>query len=79
MIVHVKLFASAKDQACADTIALSVSPGAPLSFLRQPLDDAAPALRGMPGRWAVNLDFAPNDYAVKSGDECAWIPPVSGG
>ena len=79
MIVRVKLFASAKDQAGADTLALTASFDTPLSGLRKLMDEAVPALRGMPGRWAVNLEFAPDEYVVKSGDECAWIPPVSGG
>lgn len=30
-------------------------------------------------RWAVNLDFVPEDHQLKDGDEVAIIPPVAGG
>jgi sulfur-carrier protein len=28
---------------------------------------------------AINEEFAPNDEVIKTGDEIAFIPPVSGG
>ena len=79
MIVNVKLFASARERACADSVALIVSSPATLSYLRKLMDETVPALRGVSGRWAVNLEFAPDDYVVQMNDEVVWIPPVSGG
>ena len=79
MIVNVRLFASAREQAAADTVALSVPPLATLDLLRESLDEAVPALRGQPGRWAVNREFALAGHVVKAEDDLAWIPPVSGG
>ena len=79
MTVHIKLFASAREKACADSIELTSPLPVPLYLLRSLMDETAPALRGMPGRWAVNLEFAEDDYVVQSGDELAWIPPVCGG
>ena len=79
MTVHIKLFASAREKARADSVALTVPSPVTLYRLRRLMDETVPALRGAPGRWAVNLRFAEDDYVVQSGDELAWIPPVCGG
>ena len=79
MIIKVKLFASARERASSDAIAVIVPAQTTLARLRELMDENAPPLRGTPGRWAVNLEFAPADYVVKAEDELAWIPPVSGG
>ena len=79
MRINVMLFAGARERVSSDAIALDVPAQTTLSRLRDLMDEEVPALRGLPGRWAVNLEFAPADYVVKAEDELAWIPPVSGG
>ncbi len=79
MKVEIKVFASARELANAGYIQLAVPDNILLSEIKALLDSRYPALKGMPGRWAVNLELARFDCPVKPGDELAWIPPVSGG
>ncbi len=79
MIVHVKLFASARERAGADQLELDLPINADLFELRKILNDQYPCFREMTGRWAVNLEFVPESTRVGAVDEIAWIPPISGG
>lgn len=80
MIVRVKLFASAREIAGTGSVDLRLPPSATLGQLREGLAESCPPLRGLPGRWAVNREFAvSDDVRIHPGDEVAWIPPVSGG
>ena len=79
MNVKVKLFASAREQAGVDSIELVVVSEARVQDLLKAVKEAYPHLAIVPGRWAVNLDFASLDDPVHEQDDVAFIPPVSGG
>ena len=79
MEVTIKVFASAKDLCGSDQIILTVPAGAALRDLYRHMEKKVPALKGIAGRWAVNLEFVSDDYILQAQDELAWITPVSGG
>jgi molybdopterin converting factor small subunit len=81
MMVHVKLFAAARDVAGKNDVAVEVRDGATLADVRRALVAAAPALEKIlpHARWAVDAEFAGDGQAVAANSEIALIPPVSGG
>lgn len=79
MKVKVKLFAAAREKAGADSLEVPVAPDATLQDLLDAFEQAYPWLKGLPGRWAVNLDFVASHQKIRPDDEVAFIPPVSGG
>jgi molybdopterin synthase catalytic subunit len=81
MRVNVLLFATLKDRAGADQVALDLPDGATVSDARAALAAAYPALAPhLPTAVAaLNQEFAEPNDTVRPGDELAFFPPVSGG
>ena len=81
MILHVRLFAGAKDLVGMTVVAVEVSDGATVGDLRTVLARNHPRLAGLLERsaLAVNAEFAGVNQALGAGDEIALLPPVSGG
>ncbi|MFW5940902.1 MAG: molybdopterin converting factor subunit 1 [Chloroflexota bacterium] len=81
MEVEIRLFASLKDRAGGERVAVTVEEPATVETLRQALADAYPALAPAlsTALVAVNQDFAFDQTPVQDGDEVALFPPVSGG
>lgn len=81
MEVEIRLFASLKDRAGGERVAVTVEEPATVETLRQALADAYPALAPAlsTALVAVNQDFAFAQTPVQEGDEVALFPPVSGG
>jgi sulfur-carrier protein len=81
MIVHVRLFARARDLAGVEVFALEVPDGATVAHLRQRIAVDYPALAGLLARSAiaVNDDFAADSQMLSADAEVALLPPVSGG
>jgi molybdopterin converting factor small subunit len=81
MIVHVKLFAAARQQAGSEVIAINVEEPATVAALRAAIawqyPQLAPVLRS--ALFAVNADYAGETAAIPRDAEVACIPPVSGG
>jgi molybdopterin converting factor small subunit len=80
-IVHVHLFARARELAGTGTVAVELPRGASVGQLRSALADRVPALRGLlpRSRIAINHDFAADGCGIGPTDEVAVVPPVSGG
>ena len=81
MIVHVRLFARARDLAGADSIAVELPNGATVADLRRRLAADHPALAGLLERsaLAVENEFAEDSLVLSGNVEIALLPPVSGG
>jgi len=81
MIVHVRLFARARDLARADTLHIELSDGATVADLRHRLAADYPALAGLLERsaLAVEEEFATDSLVLPANAEIALLPPVSGG
>jgi molybdopterin converting factor subunit 1 len=81
MMCRVRLFARAKDLVGADSIAVSLPPGATVADLRRRLAVDHPALAGLLPRCAVAVDgeFAEDSLPLPVGAAVALLPPVSGG
>jgi molybdopterin synthase catalytic subunit len=76
MTLQVKLFAMLKERAGRERIEVTLPEGATVGDLLGELSDLVGA---MPVRVAVNREYAEEESALRSGDELALIPPVSGG
>jgi molybdopterin converting factor subunit 1 len=81
MTIRTLFFASYRDLAGTDELALELPDGATAR-------DLVERLRGSGGAWerlpaapavAVNLEYVPLATPLREGDEVALIPPVSGG
>jgi molybdopterin converting factor small subunit len=81
MILHVRLFARARDLAGADTIRVELADGGTVSDLRRRLAADCPALAGLLERSALAVDseFAADSLVLPANAEIALLPPVSGG
>ena len=77
--VRVQLFAAARETTGLKTVDLPINQHTTMRDLLEMLHTLHPELRKISGRWAVNEEFVENDCDVHSGDEIAFIPPVSGG
>ena len=79
--MKIKLFATLKDRAKANEIALRTSGELSVRELRQLVAAQFPALAVLMPQTlvAVNQQFAFNEDTVRDGDEVALFPPVSGG
>ncbi len=76
MQVRVRLFAGLRERAGSDAVALDLPDGA---LVRDALARMRTLIAGVPVVMAVNQEYASEDQALRSGDELALIPPVSGG
>jgi molybdopterin converting factor subunit 1 len=81
MIVHVRLFARARDLAGADSVSVELPDGATVADLRRRLAADRPALAGLLERsaLAVENEFADDSLPLSANAEIALLPPVSGG
>lgn len=82
-MIHVKFFASLREQLGQDQIDLPARPDARVGDLLQQLIDQgepwAQALQTRKPMMAVNQTLASSDTQVHAGDEVAFFPPVTGG
>jgi molybdopterin converting factor subunit 1 len=81
MIVHVRLFARARDLAGTDSLGLELPDDATVADLRRRLATDYPALAGLLERsaLAVESEFAADSRQLRDNEEIALLPPVSGG
>jgi molybdopterin converting factor subunit 1 len=79
--VQVLLFASAREVAGVERIAVAVDAPATAGDVLDRLVDRFPGLEGHRAslRLAVNSEYVPSSHAVATGDEMAIIPPTCGG
>lgn len=81
MIVHVRMFARAKDLAGTSGIELDLAEGATVADLRRRLAQEYVVLAPLLERCAIAVDdeFAGDDVVVHADAKVALLPPVSGG
>ena len=79
MKIKVKFFASCREIAGVNEIALPIKKGSTVSDVLATLDQKFARLAVSDIMVAVNREFAARDYILKDGDELALLPPVSGG
>ncbi len=81
MIVHVKMFARARDLAGVSEVSVTLPDGATVADLRRVLGREYPALSGLLARSALAVadEFATDADPLSEGVEVALLPPVSGG
>jgi molybdopterin converting factor subunit 1 len=81
MEVRVRLFASLREAAGRQQVALELPPGASAEDAWQALVATCPALGKRRSSLAasVNRRYADFDTPLQDGDEVVFIPPVSGG
>jgi molybdopterin converting factor subunit 1 len=81
MIVHVRLFARARDLAGADVLRIELPNGATIADLRRRLAADYPALSSLLecSALAVEDEFAAESLVLSAEGEIALLPPVSGG
>ncbi len=81
MIIHLRLFARARDLAGIDAVDVDVADGCTVADLRRRLAIDYPALVPLLERsaFAVANEFAEEARKLLANDEVALLPPVSGG
>lgn len=81
MIVHVRLFARARDLAGTDVLRIELPDGATVADLRRRIAADCPALSSLLERSALAVDneFAADSLVIAANAEIALLPPVSGG
>ncbi|MDY3555722.1 MoaD/ThiS family protein [Gemmata sp. JC717] len=81
MTLTIKLFAALRDLAGTDTVTVVLPDGATVGALRLELGNRLPLARSLLARSAVavNHDTTDDEHVLSPADECAVIPPVSGG
>lgn len=81
MIVHVRLFARARDLVRSDELRMEMPDGATVADLRRRLAADYPALSSLLERsaLAVENEFAADSQVLLADAEIALLPPVSGG
>lgn len=81
MIVHVRLFARARDLAGADVLRVELPDGATVADLRRRIAADYPALASLLARSALAVanEFAADSLVLSADAEIALLPPVSGG
>lgn len=81
MIVHIRLFAAAKDVMKSEQISLEIRNGATIGELRTTLSAKHPELASITGHslFAVANDYVGNEHILEDETTVACIPPVSGG
>lgn len=80
-ILHLKLFAQARQLAGASTVELGWFKTMNVAQLKQALAERYPVLTPLIPRLlvAVNNEYAQDDLILQKSDEVACFPPVSGG
>jgi molybdopterin synthase sulfur carrier subunit len=71
----------AKDLCQRESIDLDLAPDATIADLRRALASRIPPVSTLLGSsvFAVNTQYAEDEFPLTEGDEVACIPPVSGG
>jgi len=77
--VTLRCFAAVRETLGTDSMTLEVPRGTTVDGLRRKLGVEHPALLRVPMAFAINRDYARAESVLKSGDEVAFIPPISGG
>ena len=79
--VRMLFFAHLQDVARAHEMAVILPTGATVRDAAEVLAGRAAGFESLLAhtRVAVNAEFADADMVLKSGDEVAWMPPMSGG
>lgn len=80
MRVHILAFGIAKEIVGGPAIDLEVAETTSVQGLKELLDSRYPRLQQLASyRIALNNEFAGAEQSIRTGDELAIIPPVSGG
>ena len=81
MKVEIHLFAAARDAAGRSPVEVVISDDASVADLRAALVQSIPELKPLQASLlvAVNNQYAADDLLLKTNDEVACFPPVSGG
>ncbi len=81
MKATVKLFAALREMIGASELTLDVADGQTVDGLFRELCARYPRLAAYDSSlfYSVNAEYVSPDYALRDGDEVAFIPPVSGG
>lgn len=81
MIVHIRLFAAAKDAIQSDSISVEIRDGGTVDDLQAKLSSAHPELASIAGHslFAIDNEYVGGQQVLESGQTVALIPPVSGG
>jgi len=81
MTVDVLFFASARDLVGTSGTRVTLPDGSDVGDLLRHLVEAHPVLRPVvsSARFARNEEFVGLDTVLQTGDQVAWLPPMSGG
>jgi len=81
MMVHIKMFAVARQLAGCEVAKVQLPPDANVAKLREALVASYPNLSEVSRHlvFAVNANYANDDTPIPEDGEIACIPPVSGG
>ena len=81
MIIRSLFFATYRDMAGHDELAVELPQGARVADLVRNLRARGGGLARLPESpvVAINMDYAPLAAELRQGDEVAFIPPVAGG
>ncbi|HEX7243439.1 MAG TPA: molybdopterin converting factor subunit 1 [Longimicrobiaceae bacterium] len=81
MTVRSLFFATYRDLAGSEELAVELPPSATVADLVRRLRASHAGLAALPEApaVAVNMEYAPLSTALRDGDEVAFIPPVAGG
>jgi molybdopterin converting factor subunit 1 len=80
MECSIKAFGVSREIVGSKRLAVDLPEGCTIEDLKSNLFVTYPALADLRSIYiAVNNEYAESDYVLKSGDEVALIPPVSGG
>jgi molybdopterin converting factor subunit 1 len=81
MKIHIRYFASLREQVGRGEEAIEVHEGATIDEARAALLDRYPAIRPIVSRsvYAVNRAYMPIETILHEGDELVFIPPMGGG
>jgi molybdopterin converting factor subunit 1 len=81
MIIHLKLFAAARQAVDQELLELELADGATITDLKNELVKQFPQFESMREHLlvAVDAEYAKEDQVLMPGQEVALIPPVSGG
>ena len=79
--IHIRLFATLRERAKTSQLEREFRDGATVGEIWGALKQEFPALEGHRDSvgFAVNQEYVEADFKPRSGDEVAFIPPVSGG
>ena len=77
MTIHVKFFASLREQLGKSEVELDTDSAITVLAVWQQVTDHSPLPENT--LLAVNMEYVNSSCAVKSGDEVAFFPPVTGG